>query len=81
MEAVNAIGRLTSSSFIEIIPATSQLFNEGFNLYHQRQDKAWGITDCTSFIVMQEHQLLEALTTDDDFIQAGFRALMLEEIS
>jgi uncharacterized protein len=81
MEAVTAIGRLTSSSFVKIIPATSQLFNDGFNLYRQRQDKAWGITDCTSFMVMQDHQLIEALTTDDDFIQAGFRALMLEEVS
>jgi predicted nucleic acid-binding protein len=80
MEAITAISRLTSSSFVEIIPATSQLFNAGFNLFRQRQDKAWGLTDCMSFIVMQEHQLLEALTTDDDFIQAGFRALMLEEI-
>ena len=64
---------------MEIIPATSQLFNEGFNLYRRRQDKAWGITDCMSFIVMQERQLVEALITDNDFIQAGFRALMLEE--
>ena len=78
-EAASIIDRLTSSSFVEIIPATSQLFNEGFNLYRQRQDKAWGITDCMSFVIMQEHQLSEALTMDDDFIQAGFRALMLEE--
>jgi len=80
-EAAAVISRLTSSSFVEIIPATSQLFNEGFDLYRQRQDKAWGITDGTSFVVMQAHQLSEALTTDDDFIQAGFRALMLEEVS
>lgn len=80
-EATLTISRLISSSFVEIIPATSQLFNEGFNVYRQRQDKVWGLTDCTSFVVMQEHQLSEALTTDDDFIQAGFRALMLEEVA
>lgn len=80
-EAVGIISQLTSSSFVEIIPAASQLFNAAFNLYRQRQDKAWGITDCSSFVVMQEYQLSEALTTDDDFIQAGYRALMLEEVS
>jgi len=80
-EAADTISRLNSSSFVEVIPATSQLFNEGFDLYRQRQDKAWGITDCLSFVVMQAHQLSEALTTDDDFIQAGFRALMLEDVS
>jgi predicted nucleic acid-binding protein len=80
-EAVDTISRLISSSFVEVLPATSQLFNAGFDLYRQRQDKAWGITDCTSFIVMRENQLAEALTPDDDFIQAGFRALMLEEVS
>ncbi|MGH9907663.1 MAG: type II toxin-antitoxin system VapC family toxin, partial [Pyrinomonadaceae bacterium] len=76
-EAGAIIKHLTSSSFVEVIPATSQLFTDGFNLYRQRQDKAWGITDCTSFVVMQDHQLSEALTTDDDFIQAGFHALLL----
>ena len=80
-EAAAVISRLTSSSFVEVIPATSQLSNDGLNLFRQRQDKAWGLTDCMSFIVMQEHRVLEALTMDDDFVQAGFRALMLEEVS
>ncbi|MGH9941413.1 MAG: type II toxin-antitoxin system VapC family toxin [Pyrinomonadaceae bacterium] len=78
---LESLADFTFSSFVEIIPATSQLFSEGLSLYRQRQDKAWGITDCTSFVVMQEHQFSEALTTDDDFVQAGFRALMLEEVS
>ncbi|MGH9958133.1 MAG: type II toxin-antitoxin system VapC family toxin, partial [Pyrinomonadaceae bacterium] len=32
-EAGAIINHLTSSSFVEIIPATSQLFTDGFNLY------------------------------------------------
>jgi len=77
-EAVTIITRLTSSSFVEVVPATSRLFSGGLDLYRRRLDKSWGITDCISFTVMQEHRLSEALTSDDDFIQAGFRALMLE---
>jgi uncharacterized protein len=31
-----------------------------------------------SFIVMRDRGLTEALTADDDFRQAGYRALLLE---
>ncbi len=70
---------LQSENFIEIIPATSELFRQGLNLYESRTDKSWGLTDCISFAVMKEKGLFEALTTDDHFRQAGFRALMLED--
>lgn len=48
-------------------------------LYEQCKDKDWGVTDCFSFVVMREHGLTEALTADHHFVQAGFRALLLEE--
>ncbi|HMM42210.1 MAG TPA: hypothetical protein PKA95_09940 [Thermomicrobiales bacterium] len=35
------------------------------------------MTDCTSFAVMTERGLLDALTVDDHFRQAGFNPLML----
>ena len=41
-------------------------------------DKEWGITDCISFVVMQDLGLVEALTTDEHFKQAGFRSLLIE---
>ena len=41
--------------------------------------KEWGLTDCISFIVMEDNGLTEALTTDEHFQQAGFRALLREE--
>jgi predicted nucleic acid-binding protein len=34
-----------------------------------------------SFLVMQDRGLIEALTTDAHFQQAGFRALLREESS
>lgn len=45
-------------------------------LYQSRSDKAWGLTDHISFVVMQQQKLTDAATTDRHFIQAGFRALM-----
>ena len=61
---------------ILLITATSELLQRGRDLFAARPDKAWSLTDCTSFVVMQEHGLTDALTTDQHFTQAGFRALL-----
>jgi predicted nucleic acid-binding protein len=41
-------------------------------LFFRYRDKDFSFTDCTSFIVMRELKLREALTTDHHFLQAGF---------
>jgi hypothetical protein len=41
-------------------------------LFFRYRDKAFSFTDCTSFAVMRELRLQEALTTDHHFAQAGF---------
>jgi predicted nucleic acid-binding protein len=45
-------------------------------LYRSRLDKEWGLTDCISFIVMEQRGITKALTTDLHFQQAGFAVLM-----
>lgn len=80
VQASRAIALLRASSLVEIIPASSRLFADAPELYRDRPDKAWGLTDCTSFVAMRERGLLEALTTDEHFRQAGFRPLLLDDI-
>jgi predicted nucleic acid-binding protein len=41
-------------------------------LFFRFRDKGFSFTDCTSFVVMRELGLREALTTDRHFVQAGF---------
>jgi predicted nucleic acid-binding protein len=77
-QATHIIATLQASPLIEIVPASSQLFTAALALYRGRADKDWGLTDCVSFVVMRERGLTEALTTDEHFRQAGYRALLLE---
>jgi predicted nucleic acid-binding protein len=43
-------------------------------LFFRYRDKDFSFTDCTSFVVMRELKLRDALTTDHHFEQAGFAA-------
>jgi predicted nucleic acid-binding protein len=60
---------------LDIIPFSDQLLGWALNLYRQRLDKAWSLTDCISFVVMQEQGISEALTGDHHFAQAGFQPI------
>jgi predicted nucleic acid-binding protein len=42
------------------------------DFFFRFRDKDFSFTDCTSFILMRELKLREALTTDRHFVQAGF---------
>lgn len=59
-----------------VIPSDRELFDAGVRLYAQRPDKKWSLTDCISMEVMREMHLIEALTGDKHFEQAGFIALL-----
>lgn len=60
----------------EVVPASHDWFARGVELYVARPDKQWSLTDCISFVVMQDRGLTDALTGDRHFEQAGFRALL-----
>jgi predicted nucleic acid-binding protein len=60
---------------IMIVPATSELMRRGFARFVERPDKEWSLTDCISFVVMEERGITEALTSDRHFEQAGFKIL------
>ncbi|MBT9141501.1 MAG: hypothetical protein DDT30_02093 [Dehalococcoidia bacterium] len=65
---------------VKVVSVDRVLLHRAIDFYHSRKDKEWGLTDCISFIVMEDHSLTKALTTDEHFQQAGFRALLREEI-
>jgi uncharacterized protein len=63
---------------LTIVSVNTSLLKQALELYNSRSDKAWGLTDCISFVVMTTHHLTDAATADRHFVQAGFQALMLE---
>lgn len=77
-EAVEIIEEFFGADEVELVRLDAELFGEAFGLYKTHQDKAWGLIDCISFVVMRQHEVTGALTFDEDFTQAGFRALMRE---
>ncbi len=77
--AVRLLEALENGPVVEIIPLSEGLYSRAMQLYRERPDKEWGLTDCVSFVVMQDRSITEALTADDHFRQAGFRPLLLNE--
>ncbi|NUQ65006.1 MAG: type II toxin-antitoxin system VapC family toxin [Pirellulales bacterium] len=77
-QAVEIIEGFLLSEDVEVVRVTAELFDRAFALYKAHEDKEWGLIDCISFIAMREAKIQDALTFDQHFVQAGFRALMRE---
>jgi uncharacterized protein len=77
--AAEGYRRVHADPDIEVVPFEAELIDSAMQLYRTRPDKNWSLTDCLSFIVMERHQLTEALTTDGHFEQAGVKVMMLAQ--
>lgn len=89
LELANALARASSRKlFVDLLPqlrtnpnvivvaVSPELFARGYSLYADRADKDWSLTDCISFVVMEQEGITDALTADRHFEQAGFTALL-----
>ncbi|HET6628248.1 MAG TPA: PIN domain-containing protein [Woeseiaceae bacterium] len=54
----------------------SSRFEEAKTFFRKHADHGYSFTDCSSFVVMFELELIEALTTDKHFAEAGFEVLL-----
>jgi predicted nucleic acid-binding protein len=74
--AARVVVALRDTSQIVVLPQTSQLFEKALKRYQNMADKGWSLTDCASFVIMEEERLTAALTHDRHFAQAGFQTLL-----
>src|SRR5438309_1660383 len=58
------IENLRGRADARIVEAEADLFWRGFELYGQRPDKEWSLTDSISFLVMRDEEMTDALTAD-----------------
>lgn len=74
--AVEFINQCYRTPNIHVVTVSEVLFRQAIDLYEARGDKEWGLTDCISFVVMEQEGLEDAVTADKHFAQAGFRPLL-----
>ncbi len=76
VRAITFVDALRTLANVEIISNNAEIFENGLNLYRERTDKNWSLTDCESFVVMREREISLAFTSDKHFKQAGFVRLL-----
>ena len=74
--AAEVIAELSADPDVDVIPLTSAQFAEAVDRYGSRLDQSWSLVDCSSFVLMEERGIRDALAYDVDFVQAGFNALL-----
>ena len=76
--ALALLNALELDALVEIIELNIEDYRAALGLFQSHTDKEWGLVDCISFVVMRRRGVTDALTADGHFMQAGFKALLLE---
>ncbi|MCY3987684.1 MAG: PIN domain-containing protein [Gammaproteobacteria bacterium] len=74
--AARAVRAIRRNSTVLVHAQTSELFENALGKYERSGDKSWSLTDCASFVLMQQNEIREALAHDHHFRQAGYRTLL-----
>lgn len=70
------IDTIKATPYLDIIHIDAETDTAAWNLCKSRPDKPWSLVDCTSFILMKQQNIQNALTSDRHFEQAGFIRLL-----
>ena len=71
-KAIQVGNNLLQSPSVQFIHVDTALFYEGWAYFQRHHDKAYSLTDCISFLVMQKLGIRTAFAFDQHFVQAGF---------
>jgi len=79
-QAAKIVRAILSNPRVKVIPQSRHSFLEGLDLYEQRGDKEYSLTDCISMKAMRSESIRDVLTNDHHFDQEGFYILMTSSI-
>jgi predicted nucleic acid-binding protein len=79
LRAGDFIQEIRNDPNVEVELQTTSLFQRALSEYVRHTDKKWSLIDCASISVMRSRGLIEALTNDHHFEQAGFTILLKQE--
>jgi predicted nucleic acid-binding protein len=74
--AIRVLDLIEQSAGIHMEWIGMERFDQAKTFFRKHSDHGYSFTDCTSFVVMRELRLTEALTTDHHFVEAGFRTML-----
>lgn len=75
--ALRVLDLVEQSAGIRVEWIDAARFDATRTYFRKHADHACSFTDCSSFVVMRELRLRQALTTDRHFREAGFEALLI----
>jgi predicted nucleic acid-binding protein len=67
---------LLDDPLVEVIWVDEALHRSAMALLQRQIDKTYSLCDAVSFLLMEQYDITEALTTDHHFEQAGFVRLL-----
>jgi predicted nucleic acid-binding protein len=76
LQIITFIQSLKQSPYINILHIDAATDAQAWQLLISREDKNWSLVDCSSFVVMRQRNITEALTNDTHFEQAGLVRLL-----
>jgi uncharacterized protein len=74
--AIRFISTFVELTRLELVWITQDMHTSGMRLLENRLDKTYSLCDAVSFVIMGDHRLSDALTTDKHFEQEGFTRLL-----
>ncbi len=76
--ADNLLDVLMGTDAVRVVPASTEQFQAARRLWRQYRDHGFPMTDCTSFAVMREMGVEDALTGDRHFRVMGFNPMLAD---
>ena len=73
--AVDFLTGLERSPRVQVVFVDQDIENDAIRWLRRHDERAYSFVDATSFLVMRDLKIVDALSFDSDFAAAGFRQL------